>query len=35
VSAPSDRHNPDWVTPIKATANRISLALGYRKGVRR
>ena len=35
VSAPSDRHNPDWVRPIKATANEISLALGYRKGVRK
>lgn len=35
VSAPSDRHNPDWVTPIKATASDISRALGYRKPVRK
>ena len=35
VSAPSDRHNPDWVTPIKATANEISQAVGYRKGLRK
>lgn len=34
VSAPSDRHNPDWVAPIKATASKISQALGYRKGLR-
>lgn len=34
VSAPSDRHNPDWVTPIKATANDISQALGHRKRLR-
>jgi len=31
VSAPTDRHNPDWVAQIKATADEISLALGYRK----
>ncbi|WP_300455476.1 IclR family transcriptional regulator [Accumulibacter sp.] len=31
ISAPSDRHNPDWVTPIKATANEISQALGFRR----
>lgn len=31
VSAPADRHNPDWVTPIKATASEISQAMGYRK----
>lgn len=35
VSAPSDRHNPDWVAPIKATANEISQALGYRKPLRK
>lgn len=35
VSAPADRHNPDWVTPIKATASEISQALGYRRPVRR
>ena len=28
VSAPSDRHNPAWVAPIKAVANAISVALG-------
>jgi DNA-binding IclR family transcriptional regulator len=31
VSAPTDRHNPDWVGQIKATADEISQALGYRK----
>jgi DNA-binding IclR family transcriptional regulator len=31
VSAPTDRHNPDWVAQIKATADDISEALGYRK----
>ncbi|SBT08234.1 Transcriptional regulator, IclR family [Candidatus Accumulibacter aalborgensis] len=35
VSAPSDRHNPAWVAPIKAVANAISVALGYRKALRR
>lgn len=30
VSAPTDRHNPDWVARIKATADEISHALGYR-----
>ena len=35
ISAPSDRHNPDWITPIKATANEISKALGYRKALRK
>jgi DNA-binding IclR family transcriptional regulator len=35
VSAPSDRHNPDWVTPIKATAGEVSQALGYRKALRK
>ncbi len=34
ISAPSDRHNPDWVTPIKATANEISQALGFRLPLR-
>ena len=29
VSAPSDRHDPDWVTAVKQTADEISLALGY------
>lgn len=31
VSAPTDRHNPDWVAQVKATAEEISRALGYRK----
>jgi DNA-binding IclR family transcriptional regulator len=31
VSAPADRHDPDWSTPIKATANQISQVLGYRR----
>ncbi|HPT48791.1 MAG TPA: IclR family transcriptional regulator [Accumulibacter sp.] len=35
VSAPSDRHNPDWATPIKATASEISHALGFRKPSRK
>ncbi len=30
VSAPSDRYNSDWMTAIQATAEEISLALGYR-----
>lgn len=30
VSAPSDRHDPNWVAPIRATATAISQALGYR-----
>ncbi len=30
VSAPTDRHNPDWVAQIKACADDISRALGYR-----
>jgi DNA-binding IclR family transcriptional regulator len=29
VSAPVDRHRPDWVTLVKATANQISHAIGY------
>lgn len=35
ISAPSDRYNPDWVTPIKATASQISRALGYRQQLRK
>ncbi len=31
VSAPSERHDPEWVAPIKATASRIEQALGYRQ----
>lgn len=30
ISAPTDRHDPDWVDQIKATAEAISNALGYR-----
>ena len=30
ISAPTDRHDPDWVAQIKATAEAISSALGYR-----
>jgi DNA-binding IclR family transcriptional regulator len=35
VSAPSDRHNSAWAVPIKAAANAISLALGYRRALPR
>lgn len=31
VSAPTDRHNPEWVTRIKQAADEISSALGYHK----
>jgi DNA-binding IclR family transcriptional regulator len=31
VSAPTDRHNPDWIAQIKTTSEEISHALGYRK----
>lgn len=31
VSAPTDRHSPDWVAQVKETAEQISQALGYRK----
>lgn len=31
VSAPTDRHNAEWVAQVKATADQISQALGYRK----
>ena len=30
VSAPADRHNPDWADAIKAAAGSISSAIGYR-----
>ena len=30
ISAPTDRHDPDWIGQIKATAEAISGALGYR-----
>lgn len=29
VSAPADRHDPEWVALVKRTADDISLALGY------
>ena len=29
ISAPTDRHDPDWVAQIKTTAEAISSALGY------
>lgn len=35
ISAPRDRHNPDWATSLKATASQISRALGYRQQLRR
>lgn len=31
VSAPTDRHNPDWVDQVRRTADEISQALGYNK----
>jgi DNA-binding IclR family transcriptional regulator len=31
ISAPTDRHNPEWVAQIKSTADAISHALGYCK----
>lgn len=30
ISAPTDRHDPDWIGQLKATAEAISGALGYR-----
>lgn len=33
VSAPTDRHQPAWVEQVKATADQISRALGYRSKV--
>ena len=35
ISAPSERHHPDWATQIKATAGEVSQALGYRKIARK
>jgi len=29
VSAPAERHSPDWAIPVKETADAISLAIGY------
>lgn len=34
VSAPADRHNPDWATIVSATADEISAAIGYVQPVR-
>ncbi len=34
VSAPADRHNPDWATIVRNTADEISAAIGYVKPVR-
>jgi len=31
VSAPTDRHNPDWIDQVRRTADEISQALGYSK----
>ena len=31
ISAPTDRHDPNWIVQIKATADEISHALGYQK----
>lgn len=31
VSAPTDRHNSDWIDVVRQTANAISQALGYHK----
>ena len=31
VSAPADRHNPDWSAMVRATADAISTAIGYVK----
>ena len=32
VSAPAERHNPDWSTLVKTAADTISASLGYRSG---
>jgi DNA-binding IclR family transcriptional regulator len=32
VSAPSERHNPDWAMLVKTAADAISAGLGYRSG---
>jgi DNA-binding IclR family transcriptional regulator len=29
VSAPADRHDPDWARQVKATADAVSQTLGY------
>lgn len=34
VSAPAERHNPDWAPLVKAAADAISCAIGFRAGDR-
>ncbi len=34
VSAPAERHNPDWAARVRSTADEISAAIGYVKPVR-
>lgn len=34
VSAPADRHNPDWAAIVRAAADQISAAIGYVKPAR-
>jgi DNA-binding IclR family transcriptional regulator len=34
VSAPADRHNPEWATVVRAIADQISTAIGYVKPAR-
>ncbi len=34
VSAPADRHNPDWAMTVSKTADEISAAIGYVKSAR-
>jgi len=31
VSAPTERHKPDWAAMVRETANDISTAIGYIK----
>lgn len=31
ISAPADRHNPEWAAIVRAAADRISASLGYKK----
>ncbi len=33
ISAPAERHNPDWAALVKETADAISAAIGYVKPV--
>ncbi len=34
VSAPAERHNPDWAAIVRETADEISTAIGYNKPVK-